>query len=221
MSIELKPTGANDRAAQARHELRFWRERLAIEGTLANSHYEYFYTTHFALDISFYAGKKVLDIGCGPRGSLEWATEASYLCGLDPLAGAYHSLLTAPRRMTYIEAFGECMPFHDESFDVVSSFNSLDNVRSLELTSREIARVLASGGRFLLLTDVHAEPTVQEPLTFGWEVCDHFPSVLRLTQCAHYERAPEGMYQSLLRGELFNHSNTARRWGVLSASFVK
>lgn len=215
------PRGGGDRAAQARHELRFWRERLAAEGTLANSHYEYFYTTHFALDKSFYAGKRVLDVGCGPRGSLEWAAAAACRCGLDPLAVEYRALGTSRQRMTYVAAVSESIPFRDESFDVVSSFNSLDNVRSLGLTAREIARVLVPGGVFLLLTDIHAEPTVQEPLTFGWEVVAHFRPALTLAQCTHYERSPGGMYQSLLGGTPFDHSNPAVRWGVLSAKFVK
>jgi len=31
------------------NELLYWKTRRKIEGTLANSHYKYFYTTHFGL----------------------------------------------------------------------------------------------------------------------------------------------------------------------------
>src|SRR5687767_10314946 len=51
-----------------------WKEKEAQEsGRLLNTHYEPFYTTVFGLTHADYAGKAVLDIGCGPRGSLEWA----------------------------------------------------------------------------------------------------------------------------------------------------
>lgn len=49
------------------HELSYWKNIKAKEGVLSNRHYMYFYTTHFGLDEAFYKGKKILDIGCGPR----------------------------------------------------------------------------------------------------------------------------------------------------------
>ena len=42
------------------------------KGILNNKHYEQFYTEIFDLDKNFYNDKIILDIGCGPRGSLEW-----------------------------------------------------------------------------------------------------------------------------------------------------
>jgi hypothetical protein len=72
-----------------RSELNYWKKKKATEGDLSNKHYEYFYTAHFGLNDSDYKDKVVLDIGCGPRGSLEWASMASRRIGLDPLAGEY------------------------------------------------------------------------------------------------------------------------------------
>ncbi len=57
--------------AKAQHELRYWKARKSEEGALSYGHYEYFFTTHFGLTRDFYKGKRIL--GCGPRGSLEWA----------------------------------------------------------------------------------------------------------------------------------------------------
>src|ERR1700750_1603884 len=74
------------------HELAYWRERTGIEGTLRNAHYETLYTDMFRVDRDFYRGKRVLDIGCGPRGSLEWAIEAQERVGLDPLVEQYKDL---------------------------------------------------------------------------------------------------------------------------------
>jgi len=47
------------------HELRYWKARKNAEGVLKNTWYEYFYTTHFGLDATYYTNKVLLDIGCG------------------------------------------------------------------------------------------------------------------------------------------------------------
>jgi hypothetical protein len=59
------------------NELAYWERRKRIEGALSGDHFKYFYTAHFGLDDGFYQGKFIMDIGCGPRGSLEWASMAS------------------------------------------------------------------------------------------------------------------------------------------------
>jgi hypothetical protein len=69
-----------------RHEMEYWKSRVAAEGRLKNGHYLELYTSHFGLEPEFYRGKRILDIGCGPRGSLEWADMAAERIGLDPLA---------------------------------------------------------------------------------------------------------------------------------------
>jgi 2-polyprenyl-3-methyl-5-hydroxy-6-metoxy-1,4-benzoquinol methylase len=74
------------RSLKHSRELDFWKSRKQAEGYLGNSHYEYYYTTHFAIDREFCRGKRILDIGCGPRGSLEWADMAAERVGLDPLS---------------------------------------------------------------------------------------------------------------------------------------
>ena len=55
-------------------ELLYWRLRKLDEGDLTNEHYEEFFTVYFGLSVADYKGKRVLDIGCGPRGSLEWVS---------------------------------------------------------------------------------------------------------------------------------------------------
>ena len=72
------------------------------EGSLANTHFKYFYTAHFGLTDGDYAGKFVADIGCGPRGTLEWATMASRRVGVDPLANGYVRLGASRHKMEYI-----------------------------------------------------------------------------------------------------------------------
>ncbi len=201
-------------------ELGYWQSRKRAEGTLSNDHFAYFYTQHFGLDPSHYTNKRVLDIGCGPRGSLEWATMAAERVGLDPLADTYRHLGTDAHDMRYVAASAESIPFPDNYFDVVCSFNSLDHVDNLELAVAEIVRVTAVDGLFLLLTDIHERPTVLEPQSFSWDVVDRFQPTLRLVDTQHYEKRA-GMYESIRNGVDFDHSNESRRYGVLSAKFVK
>ena len=74
---------------KASWELAYWQRRKRKERNLKNDHYQQHYTVLFSLTIEDYRNKKVLDIGCGPRGSLEWADVASERYGLDPLADEY------------------------------------------------------------------------------------------------------------------------------------
>ncbi|NIQ15431.1 MAG: hypothetical protein GTO02_13850, partial [Candidatus Dadabacteria bacterium] len=67
----------NLKKEKTHYEFAYWEERKKAEGILGNQHYEYFYTLHFNLNAISYNRKSILDIGCGPRGSLEWANMAS------------------------------------------------------------------------------------------------------------------------------------------------
>ena len=202
-------------------ELEYWSERKDSEGRLANHWFEHFYTTHFGLSLADYTGKRVLDIGCGPRGSLEWATTARERVGLDPLADDYARLGAAEHSMDYVAAGAESIPFPDGYFDIVCSFNSLDHVDDLDCAIGEIKRVVRIGGLVLLLTDVHEEPTPQEPICFGWDVVDVLGPELAPQVMACFEKSGGGMYQSVKKAILFDHAGPAGRYGVLSVRFVR
>ena len=146
-----------------RIELRYWSRKKAEEGTLAHDHYCYFYTEHFGFRPSDYAGRRILDIGGGPRGSLEWADMAARLVGLDPFAGKYKRLGVDRHKMEYVTAGSEHIPFPDASFHVVCSFNSLDHVENVQATIREIKRVTRTDGFLFLLVKVNHKPTAAEP----------------------------------------------------------
>lgn len=200
-------------------EWEYWRNRKREEGALSAAHYEYFYTLHFGLQRNDFVGKKILDIGSGPRGSLEWADHSRLRIGLDPLAIAYREFGTRAHRMLYVAAAAERMPFADGAFDVVCSFNSLDHTDDPEMVAREVARILGPGGLFLLLTDVHPHPTPLEPAAFSWNVTTKFD--LALVEEKHYEKTKRGMYESILAGAYYDHLNTSERYGVLSAKFAR
>lgn len=202
-----------------RCELDYWRGRVRQEGSLRNDHYARFFTEHFGLDRSFYEGKKVLDIGCGPRGSLEWASMAMERVGLDPLADSYRALGTGGHAMSYVSSPAERIPFEDAHFDVVCSFNSLDHVEDLDRVVLEITRVVKGNGVFLLLTDVDHAPTPTEPLSYSWDVVRRFAEGFDLVEERRYEAHPQGLYDAILAGVRYDHGNGKRRKGVLSALF--
>ncbi|MCA0447900.1 MAG: class I SAM-dependent methyltransferase [Bacteroidetes bacterium] len=201
-------------------ELLFWKFKKALAGKLGNSHYFWFYTTYFSLSTNDYQNKSVLDIGCGPRGSLEWAEMASLRVGLDPLADHYLKMGAAEHKMTYVCAGSEQIPFPDDTFDFVCSFNSIDHVAGLDETCREIRRVLKPGGLFLLIVDVHDYPTLTEPQAIPWNfIQTYFPDFEILEKC-HLATLHRGhIYRNLRAGVTVSDSD--KKSGILTAKLQK
>ena len=161
-ALKMMPSSAQTKLKEWK-ELRYWRRKQAEETNLTNTHYAHFYTACFGLGLNDYRGHRILDVGCGPRGSLEWATTAAEAVGVDPLADRYRALQTRNQRMTYVNAYAETMPFENGHFDDVFCFNALDHTADFRRALNEIHRVLRVGGRFLLITEVNHEPTLAEP----------------------------------------------------------
>jgi ubiquinone/menaquinone biosynthesis C-methylase UbiE len=148
-----------------RAELDFWRDLFKLEGgTLWNGHFEPLFTRVYGLTQDDYRGKNILDVGCGPCGTLEWATMAAERIGIDPLARQYRKLGTIKHAMRYVAAPSERIPFSDGYFDVVSCFNALDHVDNSKETIAEIKRVTRKGGLFLVSVEIDHLPTATEPL---------------------------------------------------------
>jgi ubiquinone/menaquinone biosynthesis C-methylase UbiE len=158
----------------------------------------------------------MLDIGCGPVGSLEWADRARVRVGLDPLVDSYRALGIADHAMRYVAAQAECMPFADGSFDIVSSFNSLDHVDDLDETIAEITRLLAPGGRFLLLVEVNHPPTLTEPITLGWDVVDRFGGAFEQVLVRHLDTAQLRLYDAALGRVLLADPRSTEPAGLLA-----
>ena len=160
----------------------------------------------------------MLDVGCGPRGSLEWADMAAERVGIDPLADEYLKLHQRPHQMRYVTAAAEDMPFEDGHFDCVSTFNSLDHVDDVDAAIAEITRVTSRSGSLLVLSDVGREPTPTEPQPFGWEIVDRFAGDWDLVWRRDYERPTDNMYDNLRQhAKPFDHGDPRPRPGVLAA----
>jgi len=135
-------------------ELNFWRSRLKInKGKFSNSHYE-----RLLLAIAeepsddFLSGKIVADFGCGPRGSLVWASSALLRIGIDVLADRYADEFTdniVSHGMIYLKSTENVIPLPSDFVDVMFTLNAMDHVDNFPVMCKEIIRVLKPGGEFI------------------------------------------------------------------------
>jgi ubiquinone/menaquinone biosynthesis C-methylase UbiE len=201
---------------KSKAELDYWRARKEREGTLSNHWYERAFTEPFGLRKAFFDGKRILDIGCGPRGSLEWADNATERVGLDPLAALYRELGTDRHKMRYLPAPCEAIPVPDGSFDVVCSLNSIDHVDDIDASIAEIKRVVQVGGTILLMTDLHDDPTPTEPVVLSWNLIDRFNPECVAVFIRHLEKIHRGNgHESVFAGVHYDHANPKKRYGIL------
>jgi ubiquinone/menaquinone biosynthesis C-methylase UbiE len=197
--------------------LDWWSKRAEVEGQLHHAHYERLFTEPFGLQREDFRGAAILDVGCGPRGSLEWADDAAQRIGLDPLARAYRRLGTADHSMTYVQGRAEAIPFPDCHFDIVSSFNALDHTDDAGQAAHEMARVLRPGGKLLLIVEVNHAPTSTEPLTLGWDLLELFPQPMHVERVDRLERVAGGIHENVLLHAACCTAATPGHPGVLVA----
>jgi SAM-dependent methyltransferase len=113
--------------------------------------------------------RRVLDVGAG-EGQLSRlaAGAAEWVVGLDP---AWAQLVEARRRgggPRYVRARAACLPFPAHAFDAVLACLVFEHIDPVSEPLREVARVLATGGRFLFFLN---HPLLQTPGS-GW-IDDH------------------------------------------------
>ena len=201
------------------HELRFWKGVAKKENNeLSNQHYQFAYTEFFDIEPSWYTGKRILDIGCGPRGSLEWADMAAERVGLDPLVPDYLKLGADKHKMSYSAAPSEKMPFADGHFDVVCTFNSLDHVADYQKTIAEIKRVTKPSGTLLIITEVNHKPTPTEPISLAWDFIKDLEDCFKLVKpLEKYEIGDHRIYNQLRNKDVYDESDQSDRPGILVA----
>jgi SAM-dependent methyltransferase len=103
----------------------------------------------FGLDYNFFLNKDVLEIGCGPSGIIFQIDTAKSRIGIEPMD--LSNLIDEDWKKTIVKkGVGEELPFEDDRFDIVISFNALDHAINPERVIRETHRVLRGNGNFLL-----------------------------------------------------------------------
>ena len=98
---------------------------------------------------------RVIEVGSGAHG-LIFYFGAHCGIGVDPLAVSYASLFPQWQRcVPTVAAFGERLPFADETFDVVICDNVVDHAESPETIVQELVRILVPGGMLYFTVNVH------------------------------------------------------------------
>jgi len=130
------------------------------------------YPQALRLSRDYFAGKTVLDVGCGPVPYMMAFADCT-LYGLDNLIEEFKiigfPLELYSDRLTYIHGSGEDIPLEDNTIDAVISVNAIDHVDNFEQTAREITRVLKPGGMVRMQIHYH-KPTLREPWVLNDEI---------------------------------------------------
>jgi ubiquinone/menaquinone biosynthesis C-methylase UbiE len=203
-------------------EYNFWKEFTKRKSN-TDSWFRRLYTEGFSLTYSDFENKKVVDIGCGPTGSLEWMDNARSRTCVDPLANEYMFMGADQHKMLYIASNAEQTKIANASVDVVSSSNNLDHVDNYKKVLKEIHRVLRPGGWFLLVVEIHPYPQRCEPIVIPWSITEEIKDI---GFTVDYVRHSEGYKQKSVTDAIFNmpifdHNNKKTRKGWLVGRFRK
>jgi demethylmenaquinone methyltransferase / 2-methoxy-6-polyprenyl-1,4-benzoquinol methylase len=99
-------------------------------------------------------GMKLLDVASGTglvaRAALQLGLRDGDIIGLDPSSGMLHQNRQR-HSISLVQAFGETLPFADQSFDFITMGYALRHVEDLVALFTEFGRVLRKGGRILVL----------------------------------------------------------------------
>ena len=128
--------------------------------------------TMWALDqLSFKAGMRALDIGCGGGATMERLAErieaaggAGHVSGIDhsevscEASRQYNRDAIVAGQMDVTCASVASLPFPDDSFDIVTTVESFYFWPHPKDCLKEVARVLKPQGHFLLVADVYRRP---------------------------------------------------------------
>ncbi len=106
--------------------------------------------------------RQILDLGCGEGQVARRLAQlrGARVVGIDPSAGQLGHAIPHARKVRYVQGTGECLPFVDGSFDAVVCCLVIEHTADPDVVLEEVARVLAPGGRFLLLIN---HPMYQGP----------------------------------------------------------
>ncbi|MFC1979979.1 class I SAM-dependent methyltransferase [Chloroflexota bacterium] len=124
--------GIGDRQSQANE---YWQHYIGLLGK------------HARLRLN----SKVLDIGCGPCGMINYL-DLGQKYALDSLMDFYLSSFDMPKDVKWVAGRGEDIPFKDCFFDTVITTNCIEHVKNPDRVLSEINRILKENQGFLFLT---------------------------------------------------------------------
>lgn len=108
---------------------------------------------------------RVLDVGCGDGTLLELVTTGTNIeaHGVDIATTAVSIAKRLHPRLRVVEGDAAHLPFLAASFDLVYSAYTLEHLPDPDAAVREMTRVLAPGGRLLLMVPNYGSPLVRSP----------------------------------------------------------
>jgi len=163
-------------AIKHKMELAYWQRSWEAKGRrFSNRHFRWLMLAMAGeQDEAFLTGKVVADFGCGPCGSLSWATNAQERIGIDVLADRYAAQFDlASHNMRYVQSSETAIPLPDASVDILFTLNALDHVNHFETICRELVRILKPGGELIGSLNLDESPTITEPQRLTEERVKH------------------------------------------------
>ena len=191
--FERQPVSPRDKVTGASE---VFRHPMFIKGTLCDrkrimfdcsrfkfeEEMEYPWDHYFGIDLRPMLRKKVvLDLGCFTGGrSTAWGRryELSHLFGIDVdqhyIEAAMQFMDAMGLQADFTVAKGEMLPFEEDKFDAILSFDVFEHVRNVKKTLSECYRVLKRGGRLFLVFPGYFHPM------------EHHLCLVTSIPCIHY-----------------------------------
>lgn len=164
---------------QTDHELNYWVHEFPQQVPQGKTPHEYHMERAWPINRAMFrslasdsfVNKVVLDVGCGPYGSMDFSG-ARTVIGLDPLGFDYQHHCAMTPGLIVLCADAEQVPLLRNVVDVVVCINALDHFHHPYDGLKEMYRVCRPGGHFLLCTDIEGTP--HHPVKIRREHLDEF-----------------------------------------------
>ncbi len=148
------------------------------------------HAARYVYALPFVEGKRVLDIACGTGYGIAILKElAEYVIGVDVDHGAARAARgECGNNAVVLLGNGIGLPFADGTFDVITSFETLEHLHDRRAFVAELHRVLAPRGRLLLSTpNANYSRPVDGVPTNPFHIHEYTPEELRAELAAHFE----------------------------------
>lgn len=188
-------------------ELRYWRIEFGNGNASSPDYRKVMLAMAEQDDERFISDKIVADFGCGPLGTLTWATSASLRIGIDVLMDLYADTFSEniiSHGMVYVKSTESIIPLPSGFVDVLYTMNAMDHVNNFAVMCAELLRILKPRGEFIGSFNLEEPCTLLEPQTLTEEIINK--ELLSHLRIESYRVVPysanEGRYAPFFEGHL-------------------
>ncbi len=140
--------------------------------------------------LKYVGGDRLLDVACGSGYGLPILLRAAkYVIGVDV---DFPASLSASRELSglngsVVVANGCCLPFHDDAFDAITSFETIEHLQDRTTFVTELARVLSPCGVCIFSTPnaIYTRPLSGKPRN-PYHIYEYSPSEFRALLANHF-----------------------------------